>query len=388
MSKSINILDKDYTQWVEDLSARYRQSQVKAAAKVNGEMLKFYYCLGRDILAKKAEARWGSKFFQCLSRDLREKNPNATCFSPTNLLYMKNFYRLYSPFLEITQQPAEQTVTDKASQPVARTSAVAPQSVEQIEEGVAFAQQPAEQLRQMVFSVPWGHHMYLIDKCASNPVEALFYAREIVAHGWSRAVLMNMYGTSLFLRQGKALTNFTHTLPDESSDLAQEITRDPYCFGFTEVRDPYNERVLKNALVNNIETFLLELGTGFAYMGREYRLVVGQAEQFMDMLFYNVRLRCYVVVEVKTAKFESAHIGQLGGYMVAVDHQLCKPGDNKTIGLLICKSKDRIEAQYALEASNQPIGVSEYELEKFYPEKLEGTIPTIEEIEARLNKIE
>ncbi len=376
MSRGLTIIDKDYTQWVEELSVRYRQSQIKAAVKVNTEMLKFYYSLGRDILTKKAETVWGSKFFECLSRDLKNMNPGATCFSPTNLLYMKNFYRLYNSFLEITPQAGEQMLLPKD---------FTPQAVEQIEK-IVITPQIGEQLGEVIFPVPWRHHKYLKDKSAANPVEALFYVREIVAHGWSRAVLMNMYGTDLFVRQGQGITNFIQTLPAPDSDLAQEITRDPYCFGFTEVRDPYNERILKDALIHNIEKFLLELGTGFAYMGREYRLEVGQTEQFLDMLFYNVRLRCYVVIEVKTTRFESAHIGQLGGYMVAVDHLLCKPGDNKTIGLLICKSKDRIEAQYALEASNQPISVSEYELEKFYPGKLEGTIPTIEEIEAKLGE--
>ena len=363
MSKSISILDDDYLQWVQDLCNRYRQSQIKAAVKVNKEMLRFYYELGRDISEKKAESRWGSKFFASLSRDLIAQNPGATCFSPTNLLYMRNFYRLYSNFLEIAQQPAEQ-----------------------MEGGIIITQQLAEQIQNLIFSVPWGHHMYLIDKCSNNPSEALFYVRETVKHGWSRSVLMNMYGTALLDRQGKGETNFIKTLPSQESDLAQEITRDPYCFGFTQLCEPYNERVLKDALITNIEKFLLELGTGFAYMGREYRLEVGQTEQFMDMLFYNVRLRCYVVVEVKTTKFEPSHIGQLGSYMVAVDHLLRNPGDNKTIGLLICKSKDKIEAQYALESSSQPISISEYELEKFYPEKLEGTIPTIEEIEAKLSE--
>ncbi len=228
--------------------------------------------------------------------------------------------------------------------------------------------------------------MFLIDKCMADPVQAIFYARKTVEHGCSRGVLMSLYGTGLFEREGRGVTNFRELLPPCQSDLAREITRDPYCFGFTELREPYNERILKNALIENIEKFLLELGTGFAYMGREYRLEVGRSEQFMDMLFYNVNLHCYVVVEVKTVKFSSAHIGQLGGYMVAVDHQLRKPGDNKTIGLLICKSKDRVEAQYALEATTQPIAVSEYDLEKFYPEKIEGTIPTIAELETQLEK--
>ncbi len=168
---------------------------------------------------------------------------------------MKNFYRLYSPFLEIAQQPAEQ-----------------------IKGGAIITQQVAEKLQKLVFSVPWGHHMYLIDKCSDTPNEALFYVREAVEHGWSRSVLMNMYGTDLFERQGKGMTYFINTLPSQESDLAQEITRDPYCFGFTKLRDSYNERVLKDALIANIEKFLLELGTGFAYMGREYRLEVGQTE--------------------------------------------------------------------------------------------------------------
>ncbi len=365
MSKNITIIDNDYKKWVADLSARYRNSQIKAAVKVNSEMLKFYYSLGRDILIKKAEAIWGSKFFECLSRDLKEKNPGATCFSPGNLLYMKNFYILYSPFLKIT-----------------------PQVAEQLDDPCKITPQVAEQIENVVFSIPWGHHRFLIDKCIDKPEEALFYAQKTFEHGCSRAVLMNFYGTGLFEREGKGITNFANTLPSSDSDLAQEITRDPYCFGFTGLRETYNETVLKDALISNIEKFLLELGTGFAYMGREYRMPVGNTEQFIDMLFYNVRLRCYVVVEVKTVKFEAAHIGQLGTYMVAVDHQLCKPGDNKTIGLLICKSKDRVEAQYALESSTQPIGISEYELERFYPEKLEGTIPTIEEIEAKLGAIE
>ena len=236
MSKSINILDEDYLQWVQDLCNRYRQSQIKAAVKVNKEMIRFYYELGRDMSEKKAEVRWGSKFFASLSRDLMTQNPGATCFSPTNLLYMRNFYRLYSNFLEITQQPAEQ-----------------------IEGEVIITQQLAEQIRNLIFSVPWGHHMYLIDKCSDNPTEALFYARETVKHGWSRSVLMNMYGTDLFERQGKGDTNFIKTLPSQESDLAQEITRDPYCFGFTQLCEPYNERVLKDALITNIEKFLLEM---------------------------------------------------------------------------------------------------------------------------------
>lgn len=370
MSKSISILDKDYIQWVKELSSRYRRSQIKAAVKVNEEMLRFYWELGRNIVEKKAESRWGSGFLKNLSRDLKEENPDATCFSQTNLLYMKNFYRLYSPYTVITPQVGEQT------------------ALYPIEQGNdTIAPQVGEQIQREIFSVGWGHHKLMIDKFAKQPEKALFFVRQTVVNGWSRNMLMNFIGTDLFERQGNALTNFSVTLPDDMSDLAQELTKDPYDFAFTGITGRYNEQLLKDKLLGNITRFLVELGTGFAYVGKEYRLQVGEREQFIDLLFYNLNLSCYVVIEVKIGKFEFADVGQLGGYVVSCNHILRKEGrDNPTIGLLICKEKDRIQAQYALESSSQPIGISEYELEKFYPEKVEGTIPTIEEIEAKLSE--
>lgn len=240
-----------------------------------------------------------------------------------------------------------------------------------------------------MFSVPWGHHRYLIDKFLDSPQKALFFVRQTVENGWSRDVMLNFISTDLYERQGKALTNFKRTLPDETSDLAQELTKDPYNFAFTGVTGKYNERLLKESLLNNITNFLIELGTGFAYVGKEYRIQVGERENFIDLLFYNLNLSCYVVIEVKIGKFEFADIGQLGGYVVACNHILRREGrDNPTIGLLICKEKDRVQAQYALESSSQPISISEFDLEKFYPEKVEGTIPTIEEIESKLKNID
>lgn len=348
MNKPITILDKDYLQWVSELSKRYRQSQVKAAVKVNTEMLKFYWSLGRDIVALKGEARWGSKFFGNLSKDLKNANPSASCFSPKNLLYMKNFYSLYTSYFE-------------------------------------FGQQVADQLQNDIFSTPWGHHMLLIDKFLTEPQKALFYVHQTVLNGWSRNVLHNFIDSSLYERQGKAISNFKATLPSIDSNLAQELTKDPYNFAFTGITQPYNERILKDALLNNITKFLTELGTGFAYVGKEYRMQIGEVENFIDLLFYNLNLSCYVVIEVKIGKFTFADVGQLGGYVVACNHMLRKIGrDNPTIGLLICKEKDRIQAQYALESSTQPIAISEYDFEKFYPEKVEGTMPTIEELEAKL----
>ena len=196
---------------------------------------------------------------------------------------------------------------------------------------------------------------------------------------------INFMDSGLYEREGKALTNFTRTLPDEASDLAQELTKDPYNFAFTGITKPYNEQILKDALLANISQFLLELGTGFAYVGKEYRLQIGQKEKFIDLLFYNINLSCYVVIEVKIGEFDFQDLGQLSGYVVACNHILKKEGrDNPTIGLLICRQKDSLLAQYALEGSNLPLGISEYELSKLYPKKVDGTIPTIEEIEAKL----
>ena len=190
----------------------------------------------------------------------------------------------------------------------------------------------------------------------------------------------------MYEREGKALTNFTRTLPDETSDLAQELTKDPYNFAFTGITGQYNERLLKDALLGNISQFLLELGTGFAYVGKEFRLQIGQKEKFIDLLFYNLKLSCYVVIEVKIGEFDFKDLGQLSGYVVACNHILKKEGrDNPTIGLLICRQKDSLLAQYALEGSNLPLGISEFELEKLYPEKVEGTMPSIKEIETKLD---
>lgn len=377
--KSLSILDKDYLQWIKELSTRFRRSQVKASVRVNQVMLQFYWELGKDIVEKKAESRWGSGFMKNLSRDLKEVNPDATCFSETNLLYMKNFYRLYQPY--IAPQTVEQMENINTPQPGEQ---ITQQAVEQKEN--AITPQLGEQIRNDIFSIGWGHHKVLIDKYSKQPEKALFFVHQTVENGWSRDMLLNFMGTNLYERQGKALTNFQRTLPEETSDLARELTKDPYDFAFTGITGKYNEALLKEKLLDNITQFLVELGTGFGYLGKEYRLQVGEREQFIDLLFYNLNLSCYVVIEVKIGKFEFADIGQLGGYVVACNHTLRKEGrDNPTIGLLICKEKDRVQAQYALESSSQPLAISEYELEKFYPEKVEGTIPTIEEIEAKLN---
>ena len=344
-------IDKDYAKWIEGLSSRFRNMQIKAATKVNQEMLMFYWSLGKDIVEMNAEGTWGSGLLKNLSLDLKERLPDSKGFSETNLDYMRRFYLLYSK--------SPQVVEDN-------TSEISPQLVGKL------------------CSIPWGHHRYIMDKCKNDVEKALFYVEKTIENNWSRAVLLNWLSTDLYERQGKAITNFNTRLPEPQGDLAQEITKDPYNFDFLSMREGYNEKELKDALENNIVKFLLELGTGFAFVGREYRLLIGNTEKFIDLLFYNINLHCYVVIEVKVDKFESENIGQLGTYVAATNHILKTEKDNPTIGLLICKEKDNVLAQYALESTIQPIGISEYELSKLYPSDFKSSMPSIEEIEQQL----
>ena len=341
---------RKYAEWLAELKFRYQRQQIKAATQVNRAMLEFYWELGKDIAERQLENNYGSSFYQKLSTDLQRELPNAKGFSPTNLKYCRYFYDLYTAPNENRQQPVDDLTEDE------------------------------------LFSIPWGHHIQIISRCGNDLKKARFYVRRVLQFNWSRSVLMNFLDTDLYEREGKAITNFKASLPSPQGDLAQELTRDPYSFNFLTLDTKYREKELKHALISNITKFLLELGSGFAYMGREYRLNVGDTEQFLDLLFYNINLRCYVVIEVKTGEFTPADLGQLGTYVVAVNHILKKPDENPTLGLLICKSKDNVLAQYALESSNVPIGVSEYELAKLYPADFKSVLPSVEEIERELNR--
>ncbi len=346
MSSLLNT-DKEYFDWVKDIIVRYRRGQIKAAVKVNQELLSFYWDLGRDIVEMKADSKWGEGFYKNLSADLCAKLPDVKGFSETSLKYLKYFYSTYNQILIIRPQLVDE-------------------------------------LKASIFSIPWGHHRILLDKFRNNPEKALFFIRKTREQNWSRAVLLNFIDTDLYERSGKAVSNFTETLPAIQSDLAQELTKDPYNFNFLTLDKKYNEKDLKKALIDNVSKFLIEMGKGFAYMGREYRLVVGETEQFLDLLFYNTVAHCYVVVEVKTTKFEASFLGQLSAYVSCANHLLKRDGDNPTIGLLICKSKDNVFAQYSLEGYNQPLGISGFEGVNLLPEDYKHSLPSIEEIENEL----
>ncbi len=342
------IIEQEYKEWLKEIKRYIRSQQIKAAVKVNTELLRVYWHLGENISAHKADAQWGSGFYDSLSRDLRAEFPNMKGFSVTNLKYCKRFYELYN-------------------------------------QSDIIRQQLVDQLESPIFSIPWGHHTEIIAKCKSVD-DALFYVYKTIENGWSRAVLLNFLEAKLHQVEGKAITNFNTLLPSPISDLAQQTLKDPYNFDFLTIRQDYNERELQEALTTNITKFLLELGNGFAYVGQQYRLQVGEQEFFADLLFYHLKLRCYVVVELKVERFKPEHIGQLGFYITAVDRDIKSEVDNPTIGLLICKTKDSLVAEYALGSTTLPIGISEYELRRAMPDNFKGSLPTIEEIEANLGE--
>ncbi len=355
-------VDDNYKKWLNELSDRFKSSQIKAAIRVNSEMLQFYWSLGRDISQMELTSKYGSGFYKKLSSDLKAIFPDSSSFSETNLRYMWRLYELYPQAKNLPQVGAKSEDTNL------------PQVVADFNEN------------KNIFLIPWGHHKVIIDKCRDDQPKALFYVSKVIENNWSRAVLLNFLDTDLYERQGKAVTNFKNTLPAVQSDLAQAITKDPYNFDFLTLTEKYNEKELKDALMDNITRFLLELGNGFAFVGREYRMEIGEKENFIDMLFFNIKLKCYVVLEVKVTEFEPSFAGQLGTYVVAVNHQLKEDWQNPAIGLLVCKSMDKIEAQYSLESTSQPLGVSSYELSRLIPENFKGSLPTIEELEAKLNE--
>lgn len=330
-----------YVDWLAELKSRIHSAQQRAALAVNHELVTLYWQIGRDILERQASQGWGAKVIERLALDLRNAFPDMKGFSRANLMYMRAFAEAW-PDTEIVQQ--------------------------------------------LVGRLPWGHNLVLITKLKETKAR-IGYAERAIEHGWSRNVLNIHIETHLLEREGQAVTNFEARLPAPGSDLARNTLKDPYIFDFLDIGKEADEREIESALMRHISRFLLELGAGFAFVGRQVHIEVGGDDFFMDLLFYHTKLRCYVVVELKAGAFKPEHTGQLSFYLTAVDAQMKTDLDNPTIGLLLCKTKNRVVAEYALRDSSKPIGVAEYQLAAALPADLLSSLPSIEQIERELGEL-
>lgn len=383
------IVAPEYKKWVEAIETRFRQQQIKAAMHINSDKIEFYWSLGRDICEMHVEKRYGDGVINALSRDLRALLPEATGLTPVNLYYCKRFYLLYTQVFGKVPQTEEKSLPSSKSDTETGHLQKLPQFEEIIKPLHAIVTNSSLPLN--FFAIPWGHHKVLIDRFESEPQKVLFYAAKTLEHSWSRATLLNMMGdkgkdNGLYERQGKAVNNFPTTMPLPTGDLARELINDPLNLSFVKLKATYDEDNLKQALVRHVNQLLMTLGSGFAYMGKEYLLSVAGKEQFSDLLFYNTRLHAYVVVDVKVTEFESSYLGQLSGYMSLVNHILKTDIDQPTIGLLICRNKNNVFAQYCLEGYNQPIAITAYEGIQILPDNFNETLPSIADLEEELLK--
>ncbi len=331
-------LPPDYPQFLSSLKDAVRKARLRASLSANSELIKLYWSIGCNILERQKKEGWGSKVVERLSRDLAAEFPDMKGFSTRNINYMRKLAEAYPD---------------------------------------------ASFVQQAVAQIPWGHNVRVLDQVKA-PKEREWYLHQVIEHGWSRDILVMQIESGLYERKGKSVTNFKKTLPEVQSDLAHQVLKDPYVFDFLSLGDEAQEREVEKELVHHITKFLLELGAGFSFVGRQYHLEVGDDDFYIDLLFYHLRLRCYVVIELKTGKFKPEYAGQLNFYLAAIDDKLRHPDDKATIGLLLCKDKNKLVAEYALKDVTKPIGVSEYKIIKSIPAKLKSSLPTVEELEKEL----
>jgi len=330
---SITPSDDNYAAFLQSLKTRIRTAQIKAALAVNRELVLLYWQIGGDILARQQAEGWGARVIERLAKDLKKEFPDVRGFSRSNLLYMRAFAEAYT---------------------------------------------------DVVGQIPWSHNIVLLEK-VKDPEQRLWYAQQIVLNGWSRNVLAIKIETGLYERQGEAITNFNQVLPEAQSDLVQQLIKDPYVFDFLTIDDERSERVLERALIDHIRDFLMELGVGFAFLGSQYSIQVSGKEYRLDLLFYHAQLHCYVVIDLKAGEFEPEFSGKMNFYVSAVDNLLRTERDDPTIGIILCKSKDKTTVEYALQGLQKPIGVSTFQLATDLPERLQKNLPTIEQLETELD---
>lgn len=345
MSAKSLTLPKSYPLLLQDIKKRIRESQIKAALAVNQELLRLYWWIGREIVTRQTSEKWGSHVLDRLGKDLQADFPGLSGFSRSNLFRMRAFYIAYA----------------KVAQPA-----------RQLDDPPSFC-----------LNIPWWHNVILLERI-KNLNEREWYARKVVEHGWSRNVLELWIESNLYDRQGKAPNNFQRTLPQPQSDLANQIVKDPYSFDFLTITNEAVEKEIEKGLMDHLQKFLLELGSGFAFVGRQVPIRVGDEDFYLDLLFYHIKLRCYFLIELKAGRFRPGDAGQVNFYLAAIDDKFRNPGDNPTIGLILCKSKNRVVVEYALRNNTSPIGVANFEavIVESLPDNLKASLPTIEEIEA------
>ncbi|OJW50190.1 MAG: hypothetical protein BGO67_02360 [Alphaproteobacteria bacterium 41-28] len=335
-----DLLSHEYAALLESLKNRVATARYQAVRTVNRELILLYHYIGTEILKKQASQGWGAKVIDRLSKDLSSAFPDMKGFSSRNLKYMRLFAETY-PELEFVQQ--------------------------------------------VVAQLPWGHNVFLLDLVKKDQ-ERIFYIQSAIKYGWSRSVLVHQIELNLYHRQGKIISNFKETLPASQSDLVQRTLKDPYIFDFLSLGNEAEECEIERGLIKQLEKFLLELGEGFAFLGRQYHLEVGDEDFYIDLVFYHVKLRCYVVIELKVGKFKPEYSGKLNFYLSAVDDLLKHPDDNPSIGLILCKSKNNVIAEYSLRYMTKAMGLSEYQLTESLPKNLQTVLPSIKELETELSK--
>lgn len=357
-------LPPSYGPLLEDLKSRIRAARVKAALSVNRELIALYWHIGKSIVERQQAEGWGKSVVDRLAADIQREFPGISGFSPANVWRMRAVYLAWT----------DEVLAQAAREPGKANLAPAARDLD------------GRNLPQAVAGIPWFHNVAIMEKVKS-PAERLWYARKTVEHGWSRTVLIHQIETGLYRRQGKAVTNFEITLPPAQSDLAQQTLKDPYIFDFLTLAEDARERDLERGLVEHIRRFLLELGIGFAFVGSQVHLEVEGEDFYLDLLFYHLRLRCFVVIDLKMEPFKPEFAGKMNFYLSAVDAQLRHPGDQPSVGIILCKTRKRLIAEYALRNTRTPIGVSEYTLTRTVPTALKSSLPSVQDLEKELAEI-
>lgn len=367
--------DTSYINWVVSLKDKIHSAQIKAAIAVNEELISLYWEIGKSIVEKQEQNRWGAKIIEQLAKDLRHDLPDTNGFSRTNLFSMRQFYLFYADTNIVHQLGGQLETRELVQQAVGQLN-----STEIIHQAGGLLPK-----NSILLKIPWRHHVLIINKSTSFD-EAIFYLNKTTENNWSRNVLQIQIESKLFNRQGKALNNFELTLPSPQSDLARETLKDPYKFDFLTLENDVQELELEKHLTDNITKFLLELGKGFAFVGRQYPLLIGKKERKIDLLFYHTRMHCYVVIDLKMGEFEPEFAGKMNYYLSAIDDQLKTETDQPSIGIILCKSKDALEVEYSLRDIKKPLGISEFTFNEL-PENIKGNMPTIGELENELRKL-